>query len=238
MVVTAPRRAFKGLQHAALGPIIGVSLLVAVVLVMISIALIFSSKGFVQEINNQQVEMLEKRLDSPDINEAQKAQIEDGIESVKSHGPIIMFTALALGGAIRAPILLLLLASALFVIAKILETGRETRITFGQALAVASLSSIVTALAGVVFALIALAVGNIELAEGIGGLVHTDSAALGALIGALSPAYLWWYIVVGIGIATIAKSTVMKSTISFASVMIVCFVLLGIVGSMISGIFG
>lgn len=236
-VVTSPRRAFQGLHRVRLGSVIGISMVVTVVLMIISTAMMFSSENFVDTIRESQVEALEKARDRPGISQADEEAIDRKIADVENTSPTTYMILGSIFPALGMLLVLCIIGLIVFMIAKILESGRETRVTYGQSLAVASLSSIVTSVVGLVMGLIVLATGNAELARGLGTLVETDSAVLQGLIGSLSPGYLWWYIVTGIGIAALSRSSVAKSTFFFAGVVIVCLIILGVIGSALGGMF-
>lgn len=235
-VVTSPKRAFQGLHRARLGPILGICTLVIAVLTTISTALMFSSDEFLQQTKEQQISGLEKVMDKPGLSEEDREGLEKKIDDIENTSAATFILFGALFGSIGALLVVVIIALIVFVIAKILEKGRETRVRFGQALAVTSLSAIITVLVSVVFAVIVLVSGNPDFAKGFAAIVQTDSAVLGALVGALSPQSIWWYVVTGIGIAMISKASVLKSTLSLAAVIIIFSIVLGVIGEMVGNI--
>lgn len=237
-VVTAPKRAFQGLNESRVGGVIGVSLLVGALLFVVSIVLLFSSGDMIRQAKAEQITRMEEMLDRPGMTEGQRESIEKQIQDIED-SPAWAF--MVFGAAIPVFFIMaiqLLIALVVFVIAKIYESGHETRVKYSRALAVTTLAWIVSAIGGLVLAVAALLTGNLELSRGFGTLAGSDSAVVTALVGALGPNSIWWYIVVGIGIATIARTSAAKATVTFASVVILVSVLIGMLVEAVGGVFG
>ncbi|MCB0711248.1 MAG: YIP1 family protein [Ignavibacteriae bacterium] len=237
-VVTAPKRAFAGILNIRLGGVIGISFAVAILLNIVSTLLMFSSPDVVEAMKTNQIEQIDKRLDDLSLSSAQKEQVEQQREQVEG----MSSTTYMIGGVITSvlgvPFIALLVGLLILLIAKVIEEGRETRIRFVHALAVAALGSVISGIGSLLSAAIMKLTGTLEVPLGLAAIIKPDSKVLQGVVGVLNLPYLWWMIVIGIGIAAIARSSVAKSTLIFFSSILVITLLISLLLSQIGVAFG
>lgn len=217
--VTSPKRAFDRLLAVKQGSIIGVGLLIAAVLMIASTLVVFSSDTAREAMQAGQMKPLQEALDDPDISDSQRAAMEQQMEIMGSDAVIII------GGLISSilgiVIAIFVVGLLVFIIAKVLESGHVTRVRFAHALSVASLGSVIYALGVFVFTGILVGFTPSVLADGINGgygigaFAGSSSGLVTGFLSAVSPNMLWYYLVVGIGIAAISRASVMKAALSF-----------------------
>ena len=237
-VITSPKRAFAGLLRTRLGSIIGVSLTVSIIVGILSTVLIFSSDSIIEEMRVQQMERVEKSLADPSLSADQKKQIEEAQEQFGTLSKQMLLMTGVGGVIIMTPIIALLVGLLIFIIAKILEKGRETKIKYSHSLAVASLGSVVYIVGGLVFAVIAWITGSTKATTGLAGIVNSDSQMAQTILGLINIPTIWWIVVIGIGIAAITRTSVAKPTLIFASVVLFLAALWGAIAQAMGGMFG
>ncbi len=233
--VTSPKRAFDRLLAVRLGPVIGVSLLVSIVLLIGTTALMFSSESFMEAMNERQAEQMQEALDDPNLTDDQREIIEGQMDFMAS--PLVMFGMGSIGIVLGVPFVTCLIALLILIIAKVLETGHESRVKFVHALSVASLGVVVYAVGGLIAVGIMFLVDPGAAQSGLAGLIETDSALAKGVVSALSPNLIWYYIVVGLGIATIARTTTMKAVLSFGIVLGLIMMAITMIGEMVGSMF-
>ena len=237
-VVTAPKRGFAGLLGARLGPVIGVSLTMAIIIGVISTVLVFSSDDFIEELRTQEMERVEEQLEDPSLSADQRKRIEEAQEQFDTLSKDFLLLTAVASTVIGTPIIALLVALLVFLIAKILEQGRETQVKYSHSMAVASLGGIVYLLGGLIIAGITRITENPKTASGLAGIIKSDSVFAQTLLGAISLPTIWWIIVIGIGIAAIARTTVGKPTLIFALTFLFLAALWGAIAQAVGGMFG
>ena len=215
--ITAPKKAFQGLLIAKPGAIILVSLAVAVVLSIFSNVMTLSSDEVRDAIQKQSDERIERILDDPDLTDEEREAVESSMEAFGSPGGSILTASI--GTIVFIPIGALVVALFVLLIAKVLESGYEAEVRYVHALMVASLGYVVFTVGGVIVAGILLLIDPGAVTLGFAGLIKSDSTILKSFVGALSPNMIWYYVVIGLGIAAIARTTVAKATLSFAVLM-------------------
>lgn len=231
-VVTAPKRAFEGLLSTEVGAVVGWGLLVSVILSVVMVVIMQTNDAYIEVSNTVQQEKMAEVLNNPDLTDEQRESMEDSMGMISS--PTFLILAAVLGVAILVPIMMVLAAVLVFIIAKILESGRESYLRFSHAMAVTSLGFIVSVLGSLVLTVISLLTDPAVAVNqsGLAGLLNVDTPALAGVINGLSPNMLWYYAVTGLGIASIARTSWLKGAIIFGAIMTVLTIGLSMLGKM------
>lgn len=227
-VVTAPKRAFLGLTRVKPGSVIMLGMAIAVVLTVIQMMVMTSSESYQEMMRGQQERVMENLRNNPNMSQEDLEKFESG---PLGGGGMEQLTRIVtvVGGGFMAIVAMVFSALVMMIIGKVMESTRSTEVGFGQALAVASLAGIVYAIGSLAMTLIAV-VADVPVFQGLGGLLGPDKILAGTMVSAIGPNMLWYYVVSGIGIGTIAKASPAKATISFAVVMLIIMFLMGVVG--------
>ncbi len=236
--VTAPKRAFAGLLNTKLGGVIGISLGVAILLSLITSFMMFGSDEYIGNLKEMQAERFEEMLDDPGLTSSEREAIEEQQEAVESVSDAQYMFGGLISAVLGVPIIALLVGLLVFIVAKVIEEGRESRVGFVHGFAVASLAGIISAVGGLIqFGLIRIT-GNPNLQLGPAALVDIDSPVLGAVLGVFSLPYIWWLVVIGIGTATIARSSIAKATLILLAAVVAIAALLGFLAGTFGAMFG
>lgn len=226
--VTAPRRAFDGLLRARnLNAVIGIG---AVVLIIISFASTFvlSSSEIFQA---QQAEKMERTLENLEGREGiSDEDIESMREGMDMQSTVGIIGSL-IGLVISIPLMLLVVGLIIFAVSKAFEQGSESYIRYRHALAVAALAMIPMNLASLLLAVVQLLAGVDVMSFGLHSIVPRDQTALHMAMMAFTIPSILWFVITGIGTASIARSGESGPIVTYAGIAFTFMAIYGVLAS-------
>lgn len=234
-VITKPREAFRDLRASRPWPLF--FLCVAIIAaVNISAGLLLTNND---EWKAYQKEQLDEKIESIEENSSMsKKEKEDAIEMIQSmgsSGPLTTAMMIA-GPIISTPIVLFIIAAILLIIMKVLERGEETSTRYTDALAVASLGGIITAVGTLLVAILSIILKKPTFQAGASDLMETESPYLTAITAVLSVPMIWWIVVVGIGISILVRSDLSKTWLVLGVTVLVLSLIVGFFMSLFEGL--
>lgn len=226
--LTAPRRAFDGLLRARnLNGVIGIAAVVLVVLAVATNVITGSSDLFKVQQQERMERMIEQMEETEGVSDEDIEDMREGFNPDSSVGMIGMI----IGSVITVPLILLILGLIILAVAKVFESGSETYIRYRHALAVAALSLIPMYVLSLLLATIQLVAGVDATRIGLHALVPTDMVVLHVALMAFTLPLIAWFVVAGIGTASIARSGETAPIITFAGITVAFMAIMGVLAS-------
>lgn len=222
MVFTSPREAFAGLTYAPnRGSIIAWGLLCGIVVIVLSMFIVTSmpeSAELQRQRTAKQIEKLEQRYEEGKISKEQLDSTKEMMVKMGGGSGVLTYVFAVIG----MPIVWLLGALVLWAVARVLESGSETNISFPVALSTFMIALMIPVASKVLYTVLALVTGNPMFTLGPGLFASDPTSVTGALASVFDIFMIWWIIATGIGISVIAgQASWVKAAVIWGVIIVV-----------------
>ena len=194
-----------------------VPVLLSCVVGMISVLVIFSQPGVLQQMKEKQEEQLDKLVASGKLNAEAKTKAQEGIESFG-------MTVIKISGAIGAVVASFAWVLVAAAVLKLLGSSMlKAAFSFSKALEVAGLAAMVSLLGGIIQTLLVVATGSMFVSAGPALLISNFNPAnkTHLLMGTINVMTLWYLAVLGLGLAKISGTTAAKPVLCLVALWLV-----------------
>ncbi len=221
-VITAPGETYETIANTPKKNYWILPVIIFIIVNLVATFLFMSDKELVDKTMEKQKEAMREQFDK-NVKEGKMTQ-EDANKAMESMNPAgIFFKALAFGGAVIGPIIMLLLLSVVYLLGlKIMKAQFD----FTNVLNVVGLALLIVAIGNLISIVISVLKGDMTTV-GPGLLFNEESVGkkVYGLLTKLDVFSLWFYIVVAIGLAKISRIEVVKTVSLVFGVWIVYIVI-------------
>jgi len=207
-VITAPGETYETIANTPKKNYWLMPVVIFIVVNLISTFLFMSDAELVNKTMDKQTAAMREQFDK-NVKEGKMTQ-EDANKAMESMNPTgIIFKAIAFGGAVIGPFVMLLLLSVVYLLGlKIMKAQFD----FTNVLNVVGLALLIVAIGNLISVVISVLKGDMS-SVGPGLLVSEESVGkkVYALLSKLDVFSIWFYIVVAIGLSKIARIEMVKS---------------------------
>lgn len=209
-VITAPGETFETIANTPRKNYWLIPVLISIVLGLISTFMFMQDAELVDKLmDKQKNKMREKFEESIKQGKMTKEDADKAIESMNPKGTF--FKIIGFGGAAVGPFIILLLLSVVYLIAlKIMKAQFE----FTNILNVVGLALLIATVGNLISMVVSIIKGDLSTL-GLSLFISESSAGekMYSLISKIDIFYIWFYVVIAIGLSKIARIKMLKSVI-------------------------
>ena len=209
-VITAPGETFETIANTPRKNYWIIPVLISIVLGLISTFMFMQDAELVDKLmDKQKNKMREKFEESIKQGKMTKEDADKAIESMNPKGTF--FKIIGFGGAAVGPFIILLLLSVVYLIAlKIMKAQFE----FTNILNVVGLALLIATVGNLISMVVSIIKGDLSTL-GLSLFISESSAGekMYSLISKIDIFYIWFYVVIAIGLSKIARIKMLKSVI-------------------------
>jgi len=207
-VITAPGETYETIANTPKKNYWLLPVIIFIIVNLVATFLFMSDKELVNKTMEKQTEAMREQFDK-NVKEGKMTQ-EDANKAMESMNPAgIIFKAIAFGGAVIGPFVMLLLLSVVYLLGlKIMKVQFD----FTNLLNVVGLALLIVAIGNLISIVISVLKGDMS-SVGPGLLVSEESVGkkVYGLLTKLDVFSIWFYVVVAIGLSKIARIDMTKS---------------------------
>jgi hypothetical protein len=209
-VITAPGETFETIANTPRKNYWIIPVLISIVLGLISTFMFMQDAELVDKLmDKQKNKMREKFEESIKQGKMTKEDADKAIESMNPKGTF--FKIIGFGGAAVGPFIILLLLSVVYLIAlKIMKAQFE----FTNILNVVGLALLIATVGNLISMVVSIIKGDLST---LGLSLFVSESSIGekmySLISKIDIFYIWFYVVIAIGLSKIARIKMLKSVI-------------------------
>lgn len=233
-VFTAPAEAFAGLAQAKRGPVILWGLLIMIVVSMFGAVLFATNDDMREAAKEKQIEQFDKMREEGKIDDKQYEQQVEMMDTMMS-GTMFMIFGLV-GAAFGSSLFALLIGLIVLILIRVLGRDRDPGAGFAAALAATLIAFMITNVESIITVIAMLLTGNMEFRISPVLFGAPDNDFVKFFLNLVNPFTIWFWFVLGTGIAVLARAERMKSIIAVAAVWIVGGLILTGIGTMFSSL--
>lgn len=226
LAITSPREAFRGLLDSErLGSIIGWGLLISMIVILFGTIAVTSNPTLMQKQMDERRAKVEKQHDDGKMSDKVYEASLQGLEHPPAQGMMLGF---AIGGTIiGAPLIFLFMGLIIYAVSRVLQTEQDTRLQYSTALAMLLIASMVSNIGTLVQFVGTILTQNPKFSLDLAMIVDPSNEIVRSLLGLTNPFTLWALAVTGLGIASIARTSWAKSTITWGIILVFGLTIIG-----------
>jgi hypothetical protein len=196
--------------------------------VTLSVVALSSNEAILDSIREKQTEALEKQHDKGRISDEQLEQQQEIMELTNSRGVFIGFGVA--GGFFVSVLLIILTATALVILSRMLGRDNSPGMGFATAMAATAIAFMISNVESVLTTVGMFLTSDMEFRISPSAFLDIDNSILTYVVNLLNPFTIWVWFVLGTAIAMFARTDRLKATLALAG-------LWTVVGIAVTGIF-
>ena len=206
-VFTSPGEAFRGLRTARKGPIIVWGLVIAALVATFSVVITMVDP----ELYEKGIEMRHEQLEKAREKGMDKEIYEQQVEALEEATPSSTAISSGIGAFFVTPILMAVFGLISLVILKVVARDNKEGLTYGVALSVVLISSMISFVAGIIQTIVKMLTDNIHFEFSPNAFVQPENFVVSFLLGLVNPFTLWWLFAAGKGTSVVTGAPLGKS---------------------------